>query len=187
MNILGIDPSLSNFGFAKVCYGVQKPPFDCPTIDQLLLSETAPKDKKIKHIRQNVWDLSRCGCHYDYLQEMLHGVDCVMVELPVGSQSARAMASYGTVLGVISSIRHIPVFVVTPEQVKQAATGNKEASKKDMIKWAVDKYGEVHFLKSRQDTILNKNEHLADALAAIEAGLKLPEFNEWVMSRRVAA
>lgn len=169
MKILGIDPSLSNFGFALMNYagGIL-------SLSYTGLSETTPKDKKDKSIRQNAWDMDRCVAHHLALDDFLAFTpDYVVVELPVGSQSARAMASYGAVLGVIARLKAAgyPVLIVTPKQVKEVATGNAEASKKDMIHWAVGKFGTEKLLKSRAGVVLNKNEHIADAIAAVFAGI----------------
>jgi hypothetical protein len=123
-------------------------------------------------------DLKRAEVLYTNLHEALRGVDLVCVEIPVGSQSARAMASYGMCIGIIASIKQ-PLIQVTPTEVKQAATRSKTATKAEMIKWATDTYPDAPWLTVRRKGALEyvaKNEHLADALAAIHAGVKTDQF-----------
>ena len=115
---------------------------------------------------------------YKALSTFLVAVDMVFVEIPVGSQSARSMASYGVCIGVLASINK-PLIQVTPAEVKFIATGNKNASKAAMIDWVINKYPTADwFKKTRKEvtTFTAKNEHLADAVACIHAGVKTDEF-----------
>ena len=81
-----------------------------------------------KTVRKNSDDLNRARKHSEILKEILKDVDIVMVEIPVGSQTARAMASYGICIGILSQIE-TAMIQVTPTEVKVAATGNKTATK----------------------------------------------------------
>ncbi|WP_218958956.1 RuvC family protein [Salinimonas marina] len=123
------------------------------------------------------------------MTQFLLGVNLAFVEIPVGSQSARAMASYGICVGLLASIQ-IPIIQVTPAEVKIAATGSKTATKNEMIHWAVSQYSDADWLTTRrggQDVVTNKNEHLADAVAAVHAGVKTDTFQQLLsFQRRIA-
>jgi hypothetical protein len=70
---------------------------------------------------------------------------------------------------------------VTPTEVKLAATGNKNASKQEMIDWAVEAHPEASWLRHKRKGVMEltaANEHLADALAAIYAGVLTDQFKQ---------
>jgi Holliday junction resolvasome RuvABC endonuclease subunit len=111
--------------------------------------------------------------------------DIICVEIPVGSQSARAMASYGICIGVLASINK-PMIQVTPTEVKVAATGNKSATKREMIIWAFSQNSSLKWLTrttNGDNILIDKNEHMADAMAAIKAGISTDEFKTILLSK----
>lgn len=174
ITVVGLDPSMNNFGMVKVQYNLDTKELFDPV---LLLSESVDLSGA-KTVRQNSKDLETAKSHYQKLTAFLEGATLVIAEVPVGSQSARAMASYGMCIGVLASIQ-LPLIQVTPNEVKIAATGNKTATKAEMIEWATKKFANADwFTVKRHGTIshTSKNEHLADALAAIYAGLSTSEF-----------
>jgi len=179
MRIAGLDPSLSNFGMAKgnLDFDQGFPVFD---LAELFLQESKSDKANAKVVRKNSDDLNRARSLHDAMQEFTKDVDLVIVEVPVGSQSARAMASYGVCIGLLSSIAQ-PLIQVTPTEVKLAAVGSKTASKAEMITWATDMYPEANWLRHKQKgewKLGNKNEHLADAVAAVHAGLATETFKQ---------
>ena len=101
----------------------------------------------------------------------------IFVEVPVGSQSARAMASYGVCVGILGSLRaeELQLIEVTASEVKRTFTGDKNASKHVMIDQAVAMYPLANFPRQR-GRIVVKAEHVADAIAAIHAGVNTPMF-----------
>jgi len=170
MIILGIDPSLNNFGFAFGEYYIESNTYD---IKHIGLSESPPSTDK--RIRKNSDDLERIRNHRDCLAPFVKQADVVFVEIPVGSQSARAMASYGLCVGYLSCILQ-PLIQVMPSEVKLAACGKKTASKKDMITWATHKFPDLDWFRGKGG-FGNKNEHIADSIGAIAAGIKTDDFN----------
>jgi hypothetical protein len=81
-------------------------------------------------------------------------------------------------IGLLAGVKQ-PVISVTPTEVKVAATNNKNATKADMIQWATAKHPKANWRtvkRSGEIVFTDANEHLADALAAIYAGLQTPEF-----------
>lgn len=174
LKVAGLDPSLSHFGMVKGELDLETGKlFNL----QLRLIQTSP-DNQNKIVRKNSTDLKRCRKLHIGMQEFIKDVAMVFVEIPVGSQSARAMASYGMCIGVVAAIQQA-VIQVTPTEVKVAATGNKTASKADMIKWAKDAYPDAEWIERVIKGVknhVNKNEHLSDSLAAIYAGVRTDQF-----------
>lgn len=176
ITLVGLDPSMSNFGMVKGNYDLSTGEFE---LTHLKLAETKP-DSKNKSVRKNSQDLKRATELCIAMHEFTKGATLICVEIPVGSQSARAMASYGMCIGILASL-DIPLIQVTPAEVKLAATDKKTATKQEMIDWAVESFPEANWLTRTVKgvkTYVAKNEHLADALAAIAAGLETEQFKQ---------
>lgn len=139
---------------------------------ELQLIETKPD--KDKTVRKNSKDLARAKEIYEGVHNFFSDVNIICIEIPVGSQSANAMKSYGFCIMLAVTLKQ-PLIEVTAKEVKKAATNNPNATKKDMINWAITQYPNLSWLKSGQ-RIIDKNEHLADALASIYAGVKTRQF-----------
>lgn len=175
MKIVGIDPSLRNFGIVAADLDIETGDFK---IMDMRLIESEDNAKKAKTVRKNSDDLRRAKLLHDGFVEMCQGASIAFVEVPVGSQSARAMASYGICIGVLAACP-IPMIQVTPTEVKLAMTGEKTATKDEMIEAAVKAHPYAKWMtrKSKGELVLlNDNEHLADAVGAILAGKKTDEF-----------
>lgn len=172
IKVLGIDPALRNFGFCVATVDVEN---DCiVSIDNLYLSKT--EDERGKTVRRNSDDLRRAKEHVKTLKQLSEGVTVAFAEVPVGSQSARAMASYGVCIGVLASCP-IGLFEVTPSEVKQRTVGVKTATKDEMIEWATERFPSAPWLR-HNGRIKKDNEHLADATAAIVAGLQTKQWQQ---------
>lgn len=171
--VAGIDISLSNLGLSKFWLR------DNSKLEEIesLLVESKPEPKKMK-VRKNSDDLNRAIGHAKAIREFTEDCDMIFIELPVGSQSARAMASYGVSVGLIASLYDLPYILVLPTEVK-LVTGNKLASKRDMIEWAADEFPDLDWIMGRGKTankLVDKNEHVADSAAAVVAGIQTQEF-----------
>jgi|GEM_PF-460090 len=182
MKIAGMDPSLSNFGIAFATLDIETLKFE---VDDLQLVQTEPeKDKKVrKQVRKNSEDLERARLLYKGAMEAAKNAFMVFAEVPVGSQSSRAMASYGVCVGILAGVAEaLPLIQVTPTEVKLAGCGIKTATKEEMIEAMVAKHPNAPWpmkvVKGAKTPIASKCEHLADAIAAIEAGLASDEFRQ---------
>ncbi len=183
LTVAGLDPSLSNFGMVKGLLDLNDGVLHKLNME---LAKTAPLKGK-KKVRKNSEDLGRARILYNAMTAFLKGVDMVFIEIPVGSQTARAMCSYGVCIGIIASIG-IPMIQVTPAEVKIVATGDKTASKADMIDWATNSYPKADWLVRKvngEPVLTNANEHLADALAAVYAGVRTDEFQQAMKFRTI--
>lgn len=197
IKILGIDPSFCNFGL--VLAETDTDNLDNFRILQMHIAQTEEeKVEKIKYVnrggkrqlarvkerpktvRKNADDLRRARILHEALEKYSKEADIAIAEVPVGSQDARAMASYGVCIGVLASCK-IPLIQVTPTDVKLAGTGIATATKHEMIESAVKAHPYAQWLthevkskaKRGESEIRFKaiNEHLADATFAIKAGL----------------
>lgn len=170
--VVGFDPSLRNWGVAEATLDLITGYLDTP---RLSLIET--KEPKGKQVRQNSTDLHIAEQLAKRALETARNAKVIFVEVPVGSQSARAMASYGVCIGVLGAIRAegIPLIEVTPTEVKKTFTGDKNATKEKMITEAVRLYPTANFPRHKGE-VSGKAEHVADAIAAIHAGVLTPMF-----------
>ena len=179
IRVVGQDPSLRNWGLAIGTYELET-----GRLEITRLGLTNPVLPTGKQTRQNSQDLESAFQLYKAAMAAAEGAHAVFVEVPVGSQSARAMASYGVCVGVLGALRAtgVPFFEVTPTEVKLAGPGVKTATKQEMIAWATAKHPEANWPKYSQSgrTLISeaKAEHQADAIAAIYAGLASQPFQQ---------
>ena len=169
IQVVGFDPSLCNWGAAVGTYNVSTGNL---TIEKVHVIQ--PVLSKGKQVRKNSEDLERAHQLAVDVLALARDPHAIFVEVPVGSQSARAMASYGICVGVLGALRASgkAFFEVTPTEVKHI-TGNKNATKMDMINWAKGNHPFVEWPASAA-----KAEHMADAVAAIHAGLASNPFRQ---------
>lgn len=179
IRVVGQDPSLRNWGLAVGTLNLETGSIQ---IDRLSL--ICPVFSTGKQVRQNSQDLEASYQLYQGAIAATKGAHAVFVEVPVGSQSARAMASYGICVGVLGALRAngIPFFEVTPTEVKLAGAGKKTASKQEMIEWARAKHPEANWPTYKKHNVVHvtesQAEHQADAIAAIYAGLACNAFKQ---------
>lgn len=169
-----MDPSLKNWGIAEALLDLESGVLDTP---RLSLVQPRDGDGK-KQVRKNSLDLQRA-------EELAAGAlavgekaKVIFVEVPVGSQSARAMASYGICIGVLGALRAkgMEIIEVSPDENKKIFTGNKAASKQQMIDTAMGLYPDANWPTRGGSVTASKAEHMADAVAAIHAGVQTPVF-----------
>lgn len=110
----------------------------------------------------------------------------VFAEVPSGSQSANAGRALGIALGCLASAP-VPIVEVNAMEVKRivhvSGKGRKMPSKQEMIAYAVRRWSEAPWLLHKSNgkgfkrgDLMNANEHLADALITVLAGLDSEEF-----------
>ncbi|MBF6813557.1 hypothetical protein HN283_13600 [Acinetobacter baumannii] len=199
LRVVGIDPALQNMGvvFAEVDLSQENYPFK--VVDMQLFQTEGERITKVvigadgkkrtkkvkpKNMRQNLDDLRRSRVLAEGFAKACAKADVVIAEVPIGSQDARACVSYGICLGLLSTCP-TPFVEVMPNEVKIAGTGIDTATKGEMIEAAIKEHPEAsglwlrHKLKGEM-VLLDKNEHLADAIFAIKAGLAKEQFKKHV-------
>lgn len=179
LKVIGFDPSLRHWGIAAGMLDTDTGKLTIKTVRVIQTSE--PKGKQV---RQNSADLATAKQLMEGVAPFLAEANLIFVEVPVGSQSARAMASYGVCVGVLGAIRAngTPFFEVTPTEVKKATVGSKTATKDEMISWAMKTHPEAPWpmkvVKGISTVVAGSAEHMADAAAAIHAGLASNEYKQ---------
>lgn len=170
--VLGMDPSLNNWGLAEAALCLKTGVLDTP-----VLSLVQPKELSGKQVRVNSSDLHRAEQLAEPVMAAARKAKAIFVEVPVGSQSARAMASYGICIGVLGAVRAlgIPLIEVTATESKLVFINNANATKREMITRAFELYPEANF-PVHNGKIPDKAEHVADAIAAIHSGVRTPMF-----------
>lgn len=173
--VAGLDGSLRNFGVAIAWLDTETLEFE---IKDLVLIKTE-KDKH-KQVRKSSDNLVRAQTIHRGVIEALRGVTSAFLEVPSGGQSYDAVLGFGIVTGIYASLP-VPVVEVSPSETKLAAVGTKTASKQEMIDWAVEKFPAAPWrtrkLKGEIVPTLD-NEHLADAVAILHAGVRVPAFQQ---------
>lgn len=139
-----------------------------------------------KQVRQNSKDIEAAKQLFERAIACAKSAQAIFVEVPVGSQSARAMASYATCTGILGAFRAlgIPFFELTPTEVKMATVGKQKATKKEMIEWATTRHPEANWptYKRKGEVLITEEsaEHMADATAAIYAGIESNQFKQLI-------
>lgn len=83
MKVLGLDPSMSNFGMVLADIDLST---NTPNINKMVLVQTESTNSK--RVRKNSDDLERARAIQNDLEIMLEDAAMVFVEVPHGSQSA---------------------------------------------------------------------------------------------------
>ena len=178
--VMSIDPSLRATGIALGhIEGGQV------TVESIHLIET--EKTKHKQTRKNSDDL-RCAREItDALRQLHQGHQplITIVEVPSGTQSARASWALGVTLGIIAGLP-LPVVEVSPAEVKKAFAGDRAASKERIIDKATSLHPELGWL-TRGGRLVKKNEHLADAIAVLYTGAQATAFRELVRVMQAVA
>lgn len=183
--VVGMDPSLRNWGLAKAWLDLST-----MTLDIVDLHVIQPVIEDNKQVRNNSKDLSAATQLAMAAIRFIHDARAVFVEVPHGSQSARAMASYGVCVGILGTMRAhgMAFFELSESEVKGATIpGIKKPTKSDMIHWATSLYPLAPWATHNGVISAARAEHQADAVGAIHAGLKLSSFQQMLALTRRAA
>ena len=173
IRIVGFDPAFANWGIAHAMFNMQSGQI---TVDDLVLIQT--ETSKHKDVRKNSDDLRRSRELNRAILSNTEGVSVIFSEVPTGTQSARASWTLGIAVGVLGAV-HTPIIQLQPTEVKLATVGTKTASKQEMIEWAMAMHPDAPWImrKSKGKMVpLNSNEHLADAVEVLYAGVQSDQF-----------
>lgn len=176
ISVAGHDPALTHWGTAegRLC-------LDTGWLTDVKVGMAITEKGKEKQVRANSDDLRRTEVLARHAFAVAGGVKVNFSECPVGSKSASAMKSCGVSNGIVGALRakdHI-VIEVQAKAIKQAMTGNPNASKADVIAAAIALYPDAGW-KYHRGKLTNDNEHMADAIGAIHAGVLTPEFQQLI-------
>jgi Holliday junction resolvasome RuvABC endonuclease subunit len=179
IKVMGLDGSLQNFGIAVGT--VDTITKELLTVDNLLLSKTA-KDGTVKRAND---DFDRFRRHWETIETLIAAEKPMMIfgEIPSGSRDVRAAFAFGGVTSILAGLSLTnKLYTVTPAEVKLAASGWKHADKEDVIAAIHSRFPDADWIRSKKPNAMciekdgfyltNANEHLADAVSTILAGLK---------------
>lgn len=157
LTLLGLDPSLRNWGFCLADYNPISQELNIQTGG--VISFNPDKTQK-----QNIQDLHTAHTLYTTLKLLVKRADYYVAELPTGSQSSRAMVSYALCIGVLGSLWHTnpKLIPVSPTQVKNKVKAN--ASKQEIIDWCIDRHPDI---LSWLPKAKSKQEHICDSIVAL--------------------
>jgi len=161
--VLGVDPATRNWGMVLLDTSTD-------TIIDMITVRQEQSFNKAKYSKSSRYlDIGRKIT--EVFREWCSRSTVCFSELPTGSQSSRAAVCSGICLGVLSGCP-IPLVGSTPIQVKKVFTGDRSASKHKMIDRAEELYPDANWNRHKKTgVIMRKDEHKADAIAAIHAGL----------------
>ena len=172
--VLGMDPSMRNWGLAFSHLDLNDGVLDTPTLSLVKTAE----EPKGKQVRMNSYDIEAAQTLYGNILPVALNAKVVFVEVPVGSQSAAAMKGYGMCIGILGALRAqgIPFIEVSESEAKVVMTGKRTAKKEEMIEAARIWYPKANWPIHAGKISAAKAEHMADAIAAIHAGVKTQQF-----------
>lgn len=196
IKVVGLDPAMSNLGIAIAEVDLDDPEnyhvYDlklAQTEDGKITKLVKGKDgniKKKKVMPKGVTvgsdDVRRAKILFQAMFEAVSDADIVIAEVPIGSQSSRAMASYGISVALLGSVP-APLIEVSPSEAKLAGCNESTATKQEMIEAAVALFPDAPWVRGKtkrngEYPIIGDNEHLADACFIIRAGLRTEAFKE---------
>jgi len=174
MKVVSLDVGFNHSGFCLASYDLE-----ANRIEKILgLHLISTEPIKTKTVRRSSDDYRRACEIARWIRHYTKDVAVAFCEIPSGTQSARASWALGIALGTLTNIT-CPVIQVTPTQTKLAGPGKKDATKEQMIAWATEKYPDLQWIRHR-GKLSPKNEHLADAVAILHAGVELQEFQDLI-------
>lgn len=168
---------MAGWGIAEANLDLSDGMLSVPILE--VVDSEVPKNKQV---RQNSTDLQRAEQLAVKALAAGRKAKVVFAEVPVGSQSANGMKAYGMVVGILGSLRAegVQIIEVTANEVKLAFTNNKNATKAEMIAAGLALYPEANWPRYKEKgqmlISVSKAEHVADAIAAIHAGVQTPVF-----------
>jgi len=171
MRILGLDPGFANIGW---CMGTLTD--GLLVVSDLGTIETKKDTRKVlvsvdnmRRAREITEALAGLVWSHDGV-EVVREVDCLCVEemsYPRNASNAAKMAMTWGVISAVSEMWGLPVVQASPQQIKEAVTNSRKASKQMMLGCLQADYPEIEGLLAPIPS--SRREHPVDALGAIVA------------------
>jgi len=181
IKLLGQDPSMLNWGLAAASFDTVS--YELELLELFVVQKLNKGDENAKRSRKSFLDLDRSRDLHTGINAFLakHDFKFTMVEVPHGSQSASAMKGYGICLGILGAMK-VPMIQLSERECKINALGKPSATKIEMINWAMGRHPDANWKmrKSKGELVSvdGYNEHAADAVGALEAGIMSEQFNQ---------
>jgi Holliday junction resolvasome RuvABC endonuclease subunit len=153
--ILTNDPSMTAWGYTVLNHKNQILEVGCIKTEA---------QQKVRRIRKGDDTVRRLNDIVLVLQDLIkrHYIQCIVSELPHGSQNASAAQMLGAVTGVlqtVSTLLEIPIEWYSEADAKKAVLGKRSATKEEMIE-KIDKLYKVPWTRTKF-----RDEAIADSLA----------------------
>lgn len=196
INIVGQDPSFRNWGLVAASVDIFD--FSIEIKDMFVSQESkeSKQDRNRKKVRQANQDLDRARRLHKEVTEFIgdHNAKFSMIELPHGGEGLRSMKTNGMCVGIISSLQTAGhrTITISERENKMHSLGKASATKDEMIEWAMNRYPNAPWkmrnLKGQLVGVKAFNEHVADAVSALEAGIYHDDFvNAVEVARQLTA
>ena len=187
ITMLGIDPGLSNTGYAVALVDVEQ----ARIVKTLELGTIQTERETAKTIRRTSDDLRRARKIHRELKSVVerHAISVAACEMQSTTPYKRISLNFGVTLGVIASFDFFLVELLARD-VKKAVTGDRDATKEKVISWALEmtRNDDVHWPTSARQNRMDLSyrarhvtlaaEHQADALAVIFAALQSEQMSD---------
>ncbi|PZR92049.1 MAG: hypothetical protein DI537_14585 [Stutzerimonas stutzeri] len=177
--VAGLDGSFAHFGVATAWLDLETLELE-PMEFKVIHTEKS----KIKTVRSSSDNLRRAVELKEGVHAKLVGVTTAFHEVPSGGQDYNAVLGFGIVIGIYAGLP-VPAIEVSPGEAKMAAIGTRTGGKEDMKAWAQATYPNAPWFRHERNgkgyakgDLTNANEHVADAMAIIGAGIKTPSFKQ---------
>jgi hypothetical protein len=186
IRVAGVDPAFANCGIARMLLDLDTLGLSLERVRTITTEKLAGKHKTV---RQNSDDLRRAKELHDAFHEEIKGCALVFAEIPSGAQHARSAFGFGAAIGILASCP-LQIIQVMPLETKLASAGFKTADKSDIIAWAAREYPHIPWQTYQKGVIVKgkvrrnigdlheDNEHVADATAAVHAGIQTDQFKQ---------
>lgn len=177
IKVTAFDPSMTSWG---ICEGLVN--LKTVEIEEVKLTLVKTESEKSKGVRKDSDDLRRARVVHKGMLEACKGAGVLISEIPFTDPRGYASANFnsGIVTGVLASCP-IPLIQVFPQEVKQLITGSRHAAKEEIIEWAMATFPNANWLMRKFKGKMiptSANEHLADAVAALYAGIRTDQFKQ---------
>ena len=147
-SFISIDGSLKNVGVVMGTFG----PLGNVSPTAGVLFRTEKKSEGTEDF------INRCNYIYMQVNNLVKSYKprYIFLESPMGSQNNAAAKSNAAMCMLAGALRSNisswggELITVTPIEVKKAVLGKNDASKEEMISWAVDKYPDFPFYKRKK-------------------------------------
>jgi Holliday junction resolvasome RuvABC endonuclease subunit len=177
LRLLALDAALVNIGYAV--FNIPEPGVVEPVEGGLI----QPDIEKTKQMDDQEYNVARAAYIFSSLLDLITRMkpDALAMELLAGTQNAGTAKCFGIVTGIMGGVTatsKIPLQFVLAQNVKKAFTGNKAASKDDMLRSLIANcpdFVDLFLPKARKGArgksayalngLLNEGEHIVDAFA----------------------
>lgn len=177
---VAIDAAFANMGLASVDICIT--PAGLVNVYGLDIRLISTEREAHKVVRKSSDDLRRAKLLHSSLVEFVKGTKATIAfaEVPSGSQSASAARALGIAVGVLGGCP-LPIIEVSPMEVKKlfSKDGKRKVPKTEIIAWAMKQWPLLPWIRHAGKITL-ANEHLADAMAVVVAGISTNEFQQLV-------